>query len=343
MSVPTADNAEHYVAIVRDGWVRRMVAEACASAVQGAERGDEGAELLSEILRRLAEITVEGPSETRSIRELLKERFAELGRIADAKARGETAATGIPTGLDALDALLGGLQTGIVTTAAGRPGMGKSSFALSCVRGASERGVGCHVFSLEDTRDAYCDRVISGESLVAAERLRQVSITRTEMGAIHGALDKFPRDRRWLVDDRSGITAEEIVRSVRRSLAENKTKLVVVDYVQLIRGRGTSREEIVSHAMNVLADAAKQDRVSYLVLSQLNRECEKRDDKRPMLADLKQAGTIEERSKCVLMLYRPSVYETAPDNVIEILVRKNNQGQIGGVSAKWDGATLRMY
>lgn len=351
VAVPTADNAEHYAAIVRDGWIRRQVAQAAAGALEAAKRHEDGAEVLGELLRRLAEVHVEGAAETRPVREMLRERFLELGRLADAKGKGDVAATGIPTGLEGLDRLLGGFQRGIVTVAAGRPGMGKSAFGMAAVRHASGLGIGCHVFSLEDTREAYCDRVLSGESLVPAEKLRQVALARADLGALSWAIDRIPKERPWVVDDRSGITAEEVVRSVRRSLERNRTELVVVDYVQILKGPPRmTREEAVSHAMNVLADAAKQDRIAYLVLAQLNRDCERRDDKRPILADLKQAGTIEERAKCVVMLYRPSVYGdkdergfAQPDDLVELLIRKNNQGRTGPAAARWDGATLRMH
>ncbi len=94
----------------------------------------------------------------------------------------------------------------------------------------------------------------------------------------------------------------------------------------------------------MLANAAKQDRIAYLVLAQLNRDCEKRDDKRPILPDLKAAGGIEEKAKCVVMLYRPHVYdESAPADLVELIVRKNNQGQTGTATALWDGPTIRMH
>ena len=344
-AVPTASNADHYAAIVRDGWVRRSIAAAASAALDGAAKGEEGAELLSEILRRLAEISLEGPTETRPIREMLKERFFELGQIAEAKAKGDAAATGIPTGLEQLDGLLGGLQRGVATVAAGRPGMGKSAFALACVRSASSRGIGCHVFSLEDTREAYCDRVLSGESRVPAERIRQVALSLADMGQMQWALEGFPKARPWIVDDRAGVSAEEVVRSVRRSISTNRTQLVVVDYVQLLKGPPrSSPADAMTHAMGVLADAAKQDRIAYLVMAQLNRECEKRDDKRPLLSDLKASGAIEERAKCVVMLYRPAVYdEAAPRDVVELLIRKNNQGQTGIAFARWAGETIRMH
>ena len=350
-AVLSGTNVAHYAALVKAGSVRRALATACADVLEGARRNHPPDELLSDALRQIAALHVERPGETLHVVDMLKQRFTELAAMSQAKSRGEQTATGIPTGLEELDALTGGIQRGIVTVAAGRPGMGKSSFALTCVRNATKLGVGCHVFSLEDTREAYSDRIIAGEADVPAEALRTLSISHEQQGRISWAMNRIGRDTPWLVEDRSGISADEIVRSVRRRIAANKTRLVVVDYVQLLRAPRDVRrgEEAITYSMNVLADAAKQDGISYLVLAQLNRECERRDNKRPMLSDLKQAGTIEERAKAVFFLYRPSVYGERDENkqpiserVIEVLIAKNNQGRTGCAMAAWDGETMRM-
>lgn len=345
LRVPTADNAEHYAAIVRDGWIRRQAGFVAQQIHAAALRCEEGAEVLSEAMRLLSAIDAEGPRGSITVHELTRERCRQIRDIATAKERGDVAATGIPTGLPSLDRMLGGLQRGIVTVGAGRPGMGKSSFGLAVARHASALGVGVHVFSLEDTRDAYGDRVLSGESRVPAERLRQVELQAGDLPRIAGAVDALSAKRPWLIEDRAGITAEEIVRSMRAERERNGTELVIVDYVQLLKYPARlSREEGITHAMGVLADAAKQERIALLLLAQLNRECEKRDDKRPILSDLKAAGAIEERAKCVVMLYRPVVYdEHAPADLVELIVRKNNQGQVGTATALWDGPTIRMH
>jgi replicative DNA helicase len=212
-------------------------------------------------------------------------------------------------------------------------------------------GIGCHVFSLEDTRAAYCDRVLSGESRVPAERIRSVDLHAGDLPKLAAGMERAGSAKGWLVDDRSGITASEIIRSVRRHIGENKTRLVMVDYIQLVRGeRGQDPLERIGAAMDELANAAKQDGICYLVLAQLNRECEKREQKRPILSDLKSSGSLEERAKCVLLLYRPSVYaEKQKDGVpfsetyAEIIVGKNNQGRTGVAKASFDGETIRIY
>jgi replicative DNA helicase len=345
MISPTSVN--DWSRVVRSGWVTRQTKNALADTLVAADRGVGGGDLVTLALQKLSNIDVEAPDLSLSIGELAKERLAQLGEIARRKEAGEVAATGILTGLWNLDDKLGGFQRGICTVVAGRPGMGKSAFAQSMTDSASSDGVGVHVFSLEDTRDAYADRALSRLSKVSAESIRSCELRVGDMTPIKRAADDLLRRKGWLVDDRSGITADEIVRTVRRARRKNKTDLVVVDYIQLVkapREARFNRRETIDNAMDTFSDAAKQDRMSYMVLSQLNRSCELRDDKRPLLADLRESGGIEERAKCVLFLYRPAVYdEKAPEDLIEIIVRKNSNGETGVVEANWHGPTTRIY
>jgi len=290
-----------------------------------------------------------------AIGEIVKGRYVELAEIAERIARGDTTATGITTGHTGLDGILGGLQVGIVTLLAARPAMGKSALALNISNAASKSGAGVHVFSLEDTRSAYADRVMSMGSGVSSMHIRSCQLSREQISLISDAGERIGNREGWIVDDRSGVTAEEIVRSVRRSAEQNKTKLVIIDYIQLLgMARGESKREMLDRSINVLGDAAKEDGMSYLVLSQLNRGLESRDNKRPALSDLKECGTLEERAKAAIMLYRPQVYadrfsagqyagsnqagrtgQEIPGSVMEILVRKNSNGQTGTVMAEW--------
>jgi replicative DNA helicase len=346
-----AVSPERYAEIVRESWVTRQVTLAASSVLTAQRDGVSGDDLLSLALSKLSGIEVGQTGKAKSISQLVRERFVELAQLAERKAKGESAVTGIPTGIDALDAMLGGLQRGICTVVAARPGMGKSAFGMAVGSHAAAQDIGVHVFNMEDGESAYADRALSRTSLVPAQNLRTCDLVRGDLTNLAAAADVLGRLPRWLVDDRGGLTAEELVRSVRRDLRDNKTQLVIVDYVQLLHGpRGVDRTEAANHAMGVLADSAKQDGIAYLVMAQLNRECERRDNKRPILSDLKQSGAIEERSKAVLMLYRPYLYrekdkktgQPFPEDRIEILVRKQNHGQMGRVIATWHGPTTRI-
>ncbi len=338
-----------YVAIVREGWVTRQVRLALGAVEQAQRDGLGGVDLLSYAVEKLGSVQVEQPSQMLTIGQLVRGRFTQLRDLADAKGKGLVAVTGIPT-LPGLDKIIGGLQRGICTVVAGRPGMGKSAFGMTLTDRASDMGLGVHVFSLEDTRDSYSDRALSRTSLVPADKLRACEIHAGQIQDLRAAADTLYQRKGWIVDDRSGITAEEVVRAVRRERNKNRTEIVVVDYIQLLRGppsmprsEASNKTAVTDHAMNVLADAAKQDGIAYIVLAQLNRECEKREDKRPLLSDLKQSGALEERAKAVIVLYRPAVYDDAePADKIEIIVRKNNHGDTGIATARWHGPTTRI-
>jgi replicative DNA helicase len=241
--------------------------------------------------------------------------------------------------------------------------MGKSSLGLSIADACSAGGFGVHVFSLEDTEESYSDRVLSRTSDIPAETLRNSDLNVGQCSAVaRGSMGL--KGRRWLVDGRSGLTAEEIVRSVRRHKRANATNVVIVDYVQLVKGAPRlQRHEALTEIVTTLADAAKQDRMAYIVMSQLNRQIEQRQDKRPQLADLRESGSLEERAKCVIGLYRGSYYgeptkgvdyhDTWPGHsyppsgdewarAAQLCVLKNSNGRTGTVWADWHGQTTRL-
>jgi replicative DNA helicase len=334
-----------YVALVRDAWVGRQVELAVSEVTEARQRGMTGAEALSLAFTALSRIEAEQPSRGMSIGDLVRQRFKQLGEMVDARDRGEYAVSGIPTGIRQLDDLLGGLQRGIVTIGAGRPGMGKSALGLAIANNVSAGGGGVHVFSLEDLASAYTDRGLAAEAGVPAESFRTQQFTRGDLQRITHSVGRLRNREGWFIDDRAGITPDEIVRSVRRERKRNKTQLVVVDFIQrLKRQPRQERRDMIDEAMIMFADAAKADGMAYLVIAQINRDCEKRDDKRPILSDLKESGGLEEYAKCVMFVYRPHYYDqNAPSDLIELIIRKNNNGRTGTVEANWDGPTVRIW
>lgn len=296
-------------------------------------------ELLGVVARESGFGPVEGSI---PIAELAKERFTEYAEIADARAKGEEQDTGFPTGIEKLDEVMGGLQPGIVTLLAARPSMGKSTVALNLTANIS-KSVGVHVFSLEEPRAAYADRVISLASRVSTESLRNVTMNVSEMGKVRAGAERVFKRTGWIVDDRSGVRADEIVRCVRLRSHANKTRVVVVDYINILkRLPGESKREMMDHAINVFADAAKRDGMAYLILAQLNRNVEGRDCPEPRLSDLKDCGTLEERAKAVIMLHHPSEHNKHESkDRVHLLIRKNSQGRRGFAAVSWQPE--RMY
>jgi replicative DNA helicase len=365
LHVPTTENAIEYVRQIRNASLGRRIRLVVSELLE--QDPNDGAELLSMAWSALSKLDEDQPDATRSISDLVRKRFKQLEQIAQERESGVRTMTGFPTGVAGLDEKLGGWQPGIVSIVAARPGMGKSSLGLATARAASEAGFGVHVFSLEDTEDAYADRSLSGESDVPAENLRNAALNRGQMSDLTKAFVNL-RGRRWVIDDRSGITADEIVRSVRRHKRTNQTRVVIVDYVQLVarpRGSRLSRHEELTEIVTTLANAAKHDGMAYVVMSQLNRELEKRSDKRPQLADLRESGSLEERAKCVVGMYRGSIYGSPVRGVdwdptwggdlsfeptrdaftrtAQLCVLKNSNGRTGLVFANWDGSLTKVW
>ena len=366
MATLTVTNAEHYAEVVREHALTRAVLTAATELVDVHRRQRvTGCELLDAALKAFTAIDVGQPRCALTIGEIVRERLVQLEEIGQARQNGESYLTGVPTGIDALDNLLGGLQRGIVTMLAGRPAMGKSALALGCADAASAQGCGVHVFSLEDPRAAYADRAMSRVSRVPAEAIRACKLSRSDMAQLgHHTADLVQRQG-WLYDDVSDLGAEQLVRAVRRERRDNDTQLVILDYLQLLRRprRFESIHDAITQNLETLARAAKHDNIAYLVLSQLSRKVEQRTDKRPMMSDLRESGSIEERAKCILGMYRGAYYGAPredidydtddPDNRkptdeewerrVDVLVLKNSNGRTGYIRRKWDGPTTRVY
>lgn len=359
LACATPQNAAEYAALVRQDSIRRDVMIAAGDiAARGAAGELNGSELLSEALRVFSALDSSGPTESLTIQAVLRERFAQLQARS---AAGEL--TGHPTGVAKLDDVIGGWQPGIVSIVAARPGHGKSSLALATTNACTRAGVGVHIFSLEDPRASYADRVLASASKIPADSIRRSRLNPSEFDGLRAATEDLNKRKGWLVDDRSGIAADEIVRSVRRARRANGTRVVIVDYLQLIaRNRDAhSVHESVGANLNILADAAKNDGMAYVVMSQLNRGVEQREDKRPQIADMRESGTIEERAKCVVGLYRGAAYGDPVEGVdvdergrmfspheharaIQLLILKNSNGPSPArVIANWDGPTTRIW
>ena len=362
LSVPTIDNAIHYAKMLKDYGLRRRLLEKLGEVLEfGKQPGTTGAELLTMAMAGMSSLDAEQPEGASSIGDVVKRRFEQLAQIALEREKGNITLTGFPTGVDVLDEKIGGWQPGIVSIVAARPGMGKSALALATADAASSKGFGVHLFSLEDTESSYADRAMSRTSGVPAEALRNSDLNRGQIVDLTHTVVKLKKRAGWIVDGRSGVSAQEIVRSVRRHKRTNGTKIVLVDYIQLVaRAPRMSGHEALSESITAFADAAKQDGIAYVVMSQLNREIEKRDDKRPQLSDLRESGSLEERAKCVVGLYRGSVYGQKPKRGVDYpqdghepsqvefeaqaqcIVLKNSNGRTGTVRCAWNGPTTKL-
>lgn len=368
--VPTPENVVHYAAELRDLALRDRVRSVGTTLADAARRDLTGEDLLAMAYQELSRLSVGVPDSAVPIGEIVKRRVADLEKIAERRARGESAMTGCPTGSAQLDERIGGWQP-LLQIVAARPGMGKSSMALASADASTAAGFGTHYFSLEDGDAAIADRAMSRDSGVPATKIRACDLSRDEMSRLGKSMHALHRRKNWLYDGRSGLTPDEIVRSVRRRRAENGTKLVIVDYAQKLRaprGARMNEYETLNYAIETLADAATQDGIAYLLLSQLNRDCEKRLDKRPVLSDMRGSGAIEQCGKIIVGLYRGAYYGNEPQagidwdcdcgtgaswcqhkptvedwqRTVQLIVLKQNQGPTGVLFERWDGPTTRI-
>lgn len=371
LQVPTPEHVVEYATSLRDlSLVARIVT--AASHVAAEAKRLNGADLLALAYSELSKLSVDTPDKATPIGQLVRARMGELEQIAARRAAGGSAMTGYPTGSPKLDALTGGWQPWILQIIAARPAMGKSSMALASADACSAAGHGVHEFSLEDGPAVKADRAMARDALVSATKIRAADLTRDEMGRLGQSMGRLWKRRNWLVDTRSGLTPDEVIRSVRRRRAENDTKLVIVDYAQKLRAPRSLRldpgEETMSYIVETLADAATQDGLAYVLCSQLNRECEKRVDKRPTASDLRGSGALEQCAKIIVGLYRGAKYFAEPqreidwdcdctdrhcelqhkpsadefERTIQLCVIKQNQGAEGVIYERWDGPTTRV-
>lgn len=379
MRVPTPDNAIEYASQIRNAALARRVVTVMSEVVEvGRQNLMEGGALLSFALEKLSTIDVEQTDETKTIGEVAQIRVEQLAELVRAREAGEPVITGALTGVRALDEKTGGYPFGLLSLVAARPGMGKSALLLAGVQANAAAGVGCHVFSMEDSLAAYADRVLAQRAHLYASQLRRADITREQLYQLQEAAAHYRRLPGWLFDERAGITAEEVIRSVRRHKRKINTRAVWIDYATLLGYAGDVKNErdqdMLKRSALAFQRAAKNDGIAYILASQLNRKVEDRPDKRPLMSDLRGAGELEEYCKFMIGLYRGYYYAQqsganpvrnvdydcvvcdqsmreclhAPTDeewsrMIQLLVLKGGNGGTGVVHASFDGPTVSIW
>jgi replicative DNA helicase len=240
---------------------------------------------------------------------------------------------GIPTGLADLDKILGGMQRSDVIILAGRPGMGKTSLALSIALHAARRWQKrVAIFSLEMSDEQLVQRLISAETGIDSQRLRLGDIKENEWPTFIQATNLLSNTSVF-IDDTPAISALELRTKARRLHAEHGLDLLIIDYLQLMRGdsRSENRQQEISYISRSIKALARELNIPILALSQLSRQVESRHDKHPMLSDLRESGSIEQDADVVMFVYRDDVYnpDTEFPNIAEIIISKHRSGPTG--------------
>ena len=328
---PTSIHAEFYARIVERTAVLRRLIDAASKIARLAYQDTDDVE---EVVDRAEEI-IFGVSERRVDRDLRPIRHV-LGEYYDRveylyKHQGEI--IGIPTGLADLDKLLGGLQRSDMIVLAGRPGMGKTSMALSLALQAARRWQKrVALFSLEMSDEQLVQRLVSAETGIDSQRLRLGNIKDDEWTTFYQAI-KLLSETSIYIDDTPAISALELRTKARRLHAEHGLDLLILDYMQLMRGsaRNENRQQEISFISRSIKALARELNIPILALSQLSRQVESRHDKHPMLSDLRESGSIEQDADVVLFIYRDEIYnpDTEFPNIAEIIVSKHRSGPTG--------------
>ena len=335
---PTAANVMEYVAIVRDKALLRSVAQTAGEITALVQEGDGEAKDILEAAEQKIYAIRRGRSaqEMVPLREVLPDVLDRLGEMSEH----ENHLPGLSTGLSAIDQKITGLNKSDLILLAARPGMGKTSMALNvALNVAKTTGMTVAVFSLEMSREQLATRLLSSEALVENNRLRTGVLRETDWEKIAGAATVLNGlDVR--IDDNPLLSVADMNAKCRR--LDNRG-LVVVDYLKLMSsagggGRGgENRQQVVSDMSRMLKIMAKELNVPVICLSQLSRANEKRDDKRPMLSDLRESGAIEQDADIVMFLYRDDYYneDSEKHNIAECIVAKNRHGETGKVELRW--------
>lgn len=335
---PTAANVLEYASIVRDKALLRAVAQAASEITAMVQEGSgEAAETLEAAEQRIFAIRrgqgAQGMTPVRQVLPDVLDRLSEMSESASGM-------PGLSTGLSMLDTKITGLNKSDLILLAARPGMGKTSMALNMalnVAKGTDRSVA--VFSLEMSKEQLVLRLLSSEALVESNKLRTGSLRETDWERIADAATVLNRvDIR--IDDNPLLSVADMNAKCRRL---DNLGLVVIDYLQLMTSAGgkskggENRQQVVSDISRTLKIMAKELDVPVICLSQLSRANEKRDDKRPMLSDLRESGAIEQDADIVLFLYRDDYYneDSEKRNIAECIVAKNRHGETGKVELKW--------
>lgn len=349
--VPAVSRVEDYAAIVVERWrVRRLIATCQRVAAEGyGDVGDVGDWLDASVSAIQSVAHVEDRQRPVHIRPATEDAY----RMIDAAAKSGTAALGIPTGFSAIDAIVPALRPGNLVVVAGRPGMGKTAWALNlAVNVAISQQLGALIFSLEMDVTECAMRILSSEARVSVSNQLAGRTTAAEWTALCSATVSIAKAPIW-IDGTPALSLLDM-RAKARTLALEMERagtplgIVIVDYLQLMKTeqtRNSNREQEVSALSRGLKVLAKELCVPVVALSQLSRKVEERSNKRPMLSDLRESGAIEQDADLVIFFFRPGYY--APDDpssagIAEAIIAKQRSGPTGTARLRFDAASTRF-
>jgi len=334
-AVPTAANVSYYAKIVEEKSIlRRLIRTATKIVEESFTREDEVEELLSEAEKRIMEVANrKNAGDFKHVKDVLVETYDKIEQLQNRS--GDV--TGIPTGFMDLDRMTAGFQRNDLIIVAARPSVGKTAFALNIAQNVAVKArENVAIFSLEMGAEQLVMRMLCAEGNIDAQVLRTGALTAEDWSKLTIAMGTLSNAGIY-IDDTPGLRVNEIRAKCRRLAQEKGLGMVVIDYLQLIQGsgrRGENRQQEVSEISRSLKALARELHVPVIALSQLSRGVEQRQDKRPMMSDIRESGSIEQDADIVAFLYRDDYYdkETENKNMIEIIIAKQRNGPTGTVT-----------
>ncbi|MBB6450573.1 replicative DNA helicase [Geomicrobium halophilum] len=331
-AVPTAANVGYYARIIEEkSLLRRLIRTATSIVSEGYTEDQEVDDVLGDAERAILEVSNRRNSGAFvSIKEVLMETYDNIEML---QGRGD-ALTGIASGFQDLDRMTAGFQSSDLIIVAARPSMGKTAFALNIAQNiATKTDENVAIFSLEMGASQLVQRMLCAEGNIDGSRLRTGQLLEEDWEKLTMAMGTLSRAGIY-IDDSPGIKVSDIRAKCRRLQNEKGLGMILIDYLQLIQGQGSeSRQQEVSEISRNLKAIARELNVPVIALSQLSRGVESRQDKRPMMSDLRESGSIEQDADIVSFLYREDYYdqETENQNMIEIILAKQRNGPVGSV------------
>jgi len=339
MSITTTENVVYYAKIIKEKAVLRKLSKTATAINSIAMAQDSETE---KVLERATQMIIDVASDRDKsdivpVSEIIMETYQEMVENASNPDK----LTGIATGFDELNRRCGGFHGGEFILIAGRPGMGKSSFAVNIAENvAIADGKTVAIFNLEMPKESILKRILCSQALIDANKIVTGKIEGDDWARIGRILDKLAAAPLY-IDDSSVVTVSEIRAKCQRLKQTKGLAMVVIDYLQLMQGSGRSesRQQEISDISRSLKIMAKELGVPVIALSQLSRASESRQDKRPMLSDIRESGAIEQDADMVIFLYRDEYYhkDTEDKGLAEVIIAKHRAGETGTFKLGWKG------
>lgn len=341
---PIATNIEYYAKLLRDKRSLRDLLTACNKTVQDCFEKQDIQAAIDNLSKNIEDISKKSFGKQSSVRigDLLEQRLDRYEELQKRNGR----ITGIPSGFADIDDLTAGFQNGDLIILAGRPSMGKTALGFNFVLNAAKEGFSSVVFSYEMPNGQLADRIVSNESRVDSRRFRTGQFSKEHWMKITAALGRINELPIYLEDD-SNLNHQELRRSIWEHKKRHDIKFCLIDYLQLIDGeKNNNRDVEIGSITRMLKKTAKALNIPIILISQLNRDLEKRSNKRPILADLRESGSIEQDADIVAFVYRDEYYNKAENNpnrgIAEVDFAKHRNGPTTMIRLSWQEAFTRF-